>query len=48
MNVKIVEEREASRSILWCLASVELVPVTERRYRKNNKALFSSVLVRGG
>ena len=29
MNVKVVEEREASRSIVWGLASVELVPVTE-------------------
>ena len=29
MNVKVVEEREASRRIVWGLASVELVPVTE-------------------
>jgi len=29
LNVKVVEEREASRSIVWGLASVELVPVAE-------------------
>ena len=29
LNVKVVEEREASRSIFWGLASVLLVPVTE-------------------
>ena len=49
LNIKVVEEREASRSIFWGLASVPLVPVTEAgNIGRIIRPFFSSVLVRGG